>query len=186
MSESIARVAISPEARRNRIAALQALSILDTPPEEGFDALTSLAAEVCGAPVAIVSLIDGERLWFKSVHGVEARTIPSEHSFCVECANSREVLQVTNARDDPRFSEIGLVTGPLKVQFYAGAPIMFGGSAVGTICVLDSVVRELKPGTLHALQEMARIASAMLRARAEAFRLFRNGESGFTPMDAPL
>ena len=184
MTESLARVEISPEARRNRIAALQALSILDTPPEEGFDALTSLAALVCEAPIAIVSLIDGERLWFKSVRGVETRTIPSEHSFCVECANTREVLQVTNARNDPRFSAIGLVTGPLQVQFYAGAPIMFGGSAIGTICVLDSVVRELKPGTLQALQEMARIAATMLRARAEAFRLLRDGSSAFTPLGA--
>ncbi|MEO7336111.1 MAG: GAF domain-containing protein [Caldimonas sp.] len=184
MSQSIARVEISPEARRNRIAALQALSILDTPPEEGFDALTTLAALVCEAPVAIISLIDGERLWFKSVYGVDARTIPSEHSFCVECANSREVLQVTNARDDARFSEIGLVTGPLQVQFYAGAPIMFGGSAIGTICVLDSVIRELKPGTIHALKEMAKIAASMLRARAEAFRLLQGGVSGFTPLGA--
>ena len=163
---------VQSEALRNRVAALQELAVLDTPPEEGFDALTRLAAEVCGTPIAIVSLIDGDRLWFKSAYGVEARTIPSENSFCCECANSRAPLQVTSAREDARFSGNGLVAGPLQVQFYAGAPIYFGDATIGTVCVLDQKPNELSDSELRALVEMARIASSLLRARAEAFRMF--------------
>lgn len=161
----------TPDVIRNRVAALQSLAILDTPPEEGFDALTQLAAEVCEVPIAIISLIDGDRLWFKSAVGVSVSTIPSEHSFCCECAQSRSVLEVQDARADARFAGIGLVTGPLGVQFYGGAPIIYGGSAIGTICVLDSRPRKLPANALRALEQMARIAVVLLRARAEAFKL---------------
>jgi hypothetical protein len=78
----------TPEEVRQRVAALQATAVLDTPPEDGFDALTRLAALVCGTPMAVVSLIDGDRLWFKSVFGVGATTIDSVESFCCEAANS--------------------------------------------------------------------------------------------------
>lgn len=87
------------------------MAVLDTPPEEGFDALTRLAAMVCGTPMAIVSLIDGDRLWFKSVFGLDATTIGSAESFCCETANSRTLLHVLNARRDPRFVNNTLVTG---------------------------------------------------------------------------
>ena len=82
---------------RQRVSALQAMAVLDSPPEEGFDALTRLAAMVCGTPIAIVSLIDGERLWFKSTFGIEASLIDSARSFCCEAANSRSVLHIPNA-----------------------------------------------------------------------------------------
>ena len=157
---------------RQRVSALQAMAVLDSPPEEGFDALTRLAAMVCGTPIAIVSLIDGERLWFKSTFGIEASSIDSARSFCCEAANSRSVLHIPNARRDPRFLENGLVTGELGVRHYAGAPNMPGDVAVGTVCVLDIAPRTQTAMALRALGEIAIVASVLLRARVEAFNLF--------------
>ena len=156
---------------RERVAALHAMAVLDTPPEEGFDALTRLAARVCGTPIAIVSLIDGNRLWFKSVFGVTATSIDSSHSFCCEAANSKRVLDVPNARRDHRFSSNGLVTGELGIRHYAGAPIMYNGVGIGTICVLDIAPRTQTEEALSALGDMATIAAVMLRARIDAFSL---------------
>ena len=150
------------------------MAILDTPPEEGFDALTRLAAKVCGTPVALVSLIDGERLWFKSVHGIGTRSIDSSNSFCREAADSKAVLEIPDPRLDPRFVTNALVVGQLGVRYYAGAPIMHNGVAVGTVCVLDYVPRALSPRQLESLAEMANIAEAMLKARVEAFEMLSN------------
>ena len=163
---------IGPADLKARVAALQALAVLDTPPEKGFDALTRLAANVCNSPIAILSLLDGSRVWFKSVYGVDAAQIDSDGSFCAECANSKTLLQIANATTDSRFSTNGLVTGPLGIHYYAGAPIFFGDVAIGTLCVLDYVPRELEEKALRNLDDMATIASVMLSARTEAFKGF--------------
>jgi GAF domain-containing protein len=162
---------------RSRIAALQAMAVLDTPPEEAFDALTRLAAGVCDAPIAIVSLIDRDRLWFKSTHGLQATTIPSENSFCSEAADSRKLLDVPDARQDPRFAANGLVTGELRIRSYMGAPILHEGVGIGTVCVLDYVPREQTPRSRQALIDMSALAAALLRARIEAFRTFASARS---------
>ncbi len=152
------------------------MAILDTPPEEGFDALTRLAAIVCMTPVAIVSLIDGDRLWFKSVHGLGARTISSSNSFCCEAANSQQLLEVPDPRVDSRFSNNSLAVGPLGIRYYAGAPIMHRSVGIGTVCVLDYVPRSMSKRALESLSEMAGIASAMLQARIEAFKMFSDSQ----------
>ena len=156
---------------RRRVAALRSMAVLDTPPEEGFDALTRLAANVCSTPIAIVSLIDGDRLWFKSTFGLAATTIDSAWSFCCEAANSKSVLDVPNARRDPRFIASGLVSGELGIRHYAGAPIMHDGVGIGTVCVLDIAPRTQTATALNALVEMATLAAVLLRARIDAFRL---------------
>jgi GAF domain-containing protein len=147
------------------------MAVLDSPPEEGFDALTRLAALVCQTPMALVSLIDGDRLWFKSVVGLDTTTAGSAESFCCEAANSKTVLHVLNARRDSRFAHNPLVTGELGIRHYAGAPILHDGVGIGTVCVLDIAPRTQTSTNLAALTEMATIASAMLRARIEAFSL---------------
>jgi GAF domain-containing protein len=157
---------------RQRVSALQAMAVLDTPPEEGFDALTRLAAMVCGTPIAIVSPIDGDRIWCKSAFGVAVTAIESMASFCCEAANSKSLLHVLNARRDPRFANNPLVTGELGIRHYAGSPILHDGVGIGSVCVLDIAPRTQTATALNALTEMATIASAMLRARIEAFRLF--------------
>lgn len=157
---------------QTRVAALEAMAVLDTPPEEGFDALTRMAAIVCETPIALVSLIDGPRLWFKSVHGLSTREIDSECSFCSEAANSKQRLEVQDALLDPRFVSNGLVTGSLGIRYYAAAPVMYNGVGIGTVCVLDYVPRILGERPLRALSEMANIAAILLSARIDAFRLF--------------
>lgn len=156
---------------RQRIDALQAMAVLDTPPEEGYDALVRLAANVSGMPIALVSLVDGDRLWFKAVHGLDVSTIDSARSFCAEAVNSKRPLEVSNARLDTRFATSELVSGELGIRYYAGAPILFKNVAIGTVCVLDFAPRALGPERLAALTEMANIAAVMLRARIEAFAL---------------
>lgn len=156
---------------RQRIDALQAMAVLDTPPEEGYDALVRLAANVSGMPIALVSLVDGDRLWFKAVHGLDVSTIDSARSFCAEAVNSKRLLEVSNARIDTRFATSELVSGGLGIRYYAGAPILFKNVAIGTVCVLDFAPRALGPERLAALTEMANIAAVMLRARIEAFAL---------------
>lgn len=163
---------ISAEERRRRAQAIQSMAVLDTPPEEGFDALARLAANVCGAPIALVSLIDQDRVWFKAAHGLDIKEGLHRQSFCSETANSKCVLQVINAQLDPRFSENPVVTGNPGLFYYAGAPIMYEGVGIGTVCVLDYAPRELPAQSLQALSEMANIATAMLRARIEAFSFF--------------
>jgi GAF domain-containing protein len=168
---------ISAHDLRQRVATLQAMAVLDTPPEEGFDAIARLAATVCATPVAVVSLIDGERLWFKSVHGLGMRTMDSSNSFCCEAANSKRLLEVPNPDVDPRFSDHPMVVGELGIRYHAGAPIMHNGVGIGTVCVLDYVPRRMDKRALEALSEMANIAAVMLTARIEAFELFSNTRS---------
>ena len=161
----------TPDELQARVAVLQAMAVLDTPPEEAFDSIARLAALVCEAPIAMVSLIDGKRLWFKSVVGVEARSIDSQHSFCCQSANSKTPLEVANARLDPRFAHNGLVAGELGIQCYAGAPIIYNEIGVGTVCVLDRVPRQFSSVQMAGLTDLASVALALLRSRIEAFQL---------------
>lgn len=163
---------ISSDERHRRARAIESMAVLDTPPKEGFDALVRLAANVCRAPIALISLVDQDRVWFKATHGLNIDEGVHEQSFCFETANSKRVLEVVNAAMNPRFSENRVVTGKPGVFYYAGAPIMYEGVGIGTVCVPDHVFRELPAEKLQALTEMAAIATAILRARIEAFRLF--------------
>lgn len=172
MEDGTVRLTPSAAEVQARVAALKAMAVLETPPEEAFDALTRLAASVCDTPIAIVSLIDGDRLWFKAVSGLAATSIPSENSFCCEAANSKSLLYVPDARRDARFAGNSLVQGDLQIQSYIGAPIVYNGVGIGTVCVLDYVPRELDAKPLSQLAELATIATALLTARVQAFRLF--------------
>ena len=165
---------ISAQERQHRAQAIQSMAVLDTPPEEGFDALARLAAYVCGAPIGLVSLIDQDRVWFKAAHGLSIKDGAHKHSFCCETANSKRVLEVVNAQLDLRFTENQVVTGDPGVFYFAGAPIMYEGVGIGTVCVLDYVPRELPAQSLQALTELATIATALLRARIEAFSFLSN------------
>lgn len=177
MTEPIEYATISPHDRRERVAALQAMAVLDTPPEEGFDALARLAAMVCLTPVALVSLVDGDRVWFKAVHGLGLRSVEGPHSFCGEAANSKQLLEVPDPSVDPRFASHPFVVGQFGMRYYAGAPIMHNGVGIGTVCVLDYVPRRMEKRALESLTEMAGIAAAMLKARVQAFEMFSNTQS---------
>jgi GAF domain-containing protein len=126
-----------------RVQALAGYGIMDTAAEAAFDELTQLAAELFRAPVALVSLLDDKRQWFKSRVGIEDTETPIEHAFCAHAIRGADVMVVPDARDDPRFADNPLVTGDAAIRFYAGAPLIApDGVALGTLCVIDRMPRQ--------------------------------------------
>jgi signal transduction histidine kinase len=161
------RPAPFPSNERERIDSLEHLGILDTDPEEGFDDIVQLAIALCDTPIALVSLVDRERQWFKACVGLDVRETHRDLAFCAHAILSPdEMLMVEDASLDPRFSESALVLGPPYIRFYAGAPIRDDkGHSLGTVCVIDTQPRTLTPGQQTALSALARQASALLRLR---------------------
>ena len=149
-----------------RLAALRAHAILDTPPEPDFDDITHLAAHVCGAPVAAISLVEDRRQWFKSEIGLGVRETPIEVSFCAQAALRPGLTVVQDASTDPRFSVNPLVVGYPRLRFYAGARLDTAeGLPLGTLCVLDYVPRDLTPEQGTALKTLARQVVAQIELR---------------------
>ena len=127
-----------PHNEKQRLKALRDLVILDTPPEERFDRISAFAAQEFDVPMALVSLVDRDRQWFKSNFGLEARETPRDISFCGHAVTLSEPLVVPDALEDPRFADNPLVTGHPYVRFYAGAGLRLPfGQVVGTLCVMD-------------------------------------------------
>lgn len=143
---------INPSEEQERLAALRSYHILDTAAEKDFDDLTELAAAVCNTPIALISLVDEDRQWFKSHHGMEAQQTERCHSFCSHAIERPEILmQVEDAVHDPRFSDNPLVTGNPDIRFYAGMPLVDEkGYVLGSLCVIDQ-----KPGHLNEAQQKA-------------------------------
>ena len=154
-------------------AALQALAALDTPSEPGFDALAHVAAHACAASIAIVSLVNGERVWYRAAHGIDSGTLTARQSLlCVEASRSRQVIEIADAQLDPRFADGPLLGSAPRMRYGAGAPIRYQDSTIGTICVFDPVPHRGSIPSLRALEGLATIATALLRARIEAFLFF--------------
>lgn len=132
-----------PDDEAERLAALRALLILDTPPEERFDRIVQFAATEFDVPMAMISLVDSDRQWFKSRVGFEGVCeTPRDVSFCAHAVHSRELLLVPDALRDVRFHDNPIVVGGPGVRFYAGAPLTLkSGAVVGTLCVLDTQER---------------------------------------------
>jgi GAF domain-containing protein len=133
-----------PDNDKERLAALHALLILDTPPEERFDRITEFAAAEFDVPIALISLIDEKRQWFKSRVGIDACDTAREISFCGHAIVQSEVFVIPDATADPRFADNPAVIGDPFVRFYAGAPlIMPSGFAIGTLCLVDYKCRKM-------------------------------------------
>ncbi|WP_229068010.1 GAF domain-containing sensor histidine kinase [Actinoplanes sp. DH11] len=161
-----------PDNEIERLAALYSLDILDSPPEKDFDDIVALAASVCEAPVAMVSLVDADRQWAKAATGSALAETARELSFCAHAILDRDLLVVPDARADRRFSDNPAVTAADGVRFYAGAPLMTtDGFALGTLCVLDTVPRRLDNEQQQALRALARQVTAQLELRRYAFAL---------------
>ena len=155
-----------------RVAALRKYKILDTDPEKAFDDLTILAAHICETPVALISLIDSDRQWFKSKVGVELTETPREVSFCAVAIQQPDLFIVPDATKDPRFSSNPFVVSDPKVRFYAGAPFTSSdGHPLGTLCVVDVVPRQLTPSQENALLALSRQVQAQFELRKNLMEL---------------
>ena len=150
----------------NRLAALRQYDILDTLPEQAFDDLTLLAARICNAPIAGIGFIDTDRQWFKSKVGLTAQEIPRHISLCSHAIVEPDVCVIRDALADERFANNPLVTSEPHIRFYAAAQLVTpAGHAIGTICVIDHVPRELSAEQEEALRVLARQVMAHLELR---------------------
>ena len=153
-----------PANEPQRLARLHGLGILDTLPQKAFDDISALAQMICGTPMALITLIDQDRQWFKSRIGIEEQETPREVAFCSHAIlDPDQVTVVEDLRQDPRLSENPFVTGPADLRFYAGAPIVtHDGFALGTVCVVDMKARTLDAGQLDALRRLASLVVSLL------------------------
>jgi len=158
------------EARRLKV--LWQYEVLDTVPEEVFDDLTELAARICEAPIALISLVDEDRQWFKSKVGLTIKETSRDISFCGHAIQQDDLFIVPDATKDLRFARNPLVTSDPKIRFYAGAPLITpDGHALGSLCVIDKVPRELRPEQMQALRVLARHVMTQLELRRHAREL---------------
>src|SRR5216684_3525862 len=161
-----------PKNEKQRLKVLWQYSVLDTMPEEIFDDLTELAARICEAPVAMITLVDEDRQWFKAKVGVSINETSRDISFCAHAITQPGLFIVPDATRDERFAKNPLVTSDPKVRFYAGAPLVSpDGYALGTLCVIDKVPRDLRPEQQRALTILARHVMTQLELRRHSREL---------------
>jgi len=159
-------IAPLPKDESDRLAALRALLILDTPPEERFDRIAAFAAQEFDVPVALVSLVDADRTWFKSHIGLDMCEGPRDVSFCSHAILSDDTLVVPDALLDARFADNPYVINPPHVRFYAGACLrMPSGQVVGTLCLHDMVPREMDAISLAILSSLRDLVVEQLVAK---------------------
>src|SRR5882672_10806045 len=155
-----------PKNEKQRLKVLWQYCVLDTMPEEIFDDLTELAARICEAPVAMITLVDEDRQWFKAKVGVSINETSRDISFCAHAITQPGLFIVPDATRDERFAKNPLVKSDPKVRFYAGAPLITpDGYALGTLCIIDKVPRELRPDQRQALIILARHVVSQLELR---------------------
>lgn len=170
--ESEVRAKTTSNSAQARLQALRSYKILDTDPEKPFDDLAILASHICETPIALITLIDSDRQWFKSRIGVEIRETPLEVSFCAVAIQQPDLFIVPDATKDPRFSSNPFVVSDPKVRFYAGAPFTSSdGHPLGTLCVVDMVPRELTVGQQNALLALSRQVQAQFELRKNLMEL---------------
>lgn len=163
---------VSPDEAK-RLDALDAYQIMDTPAEQAYDDVLMLAAAICDVPIALVSLLDSERQWFKAKVGVCVTQTPIQDAFCAHAiASDSDIFEVRDALEDPRFANNALVTGELGIRFYAGAPLITpAGVKLGTVCVIDRVPKVLDARSRAALLALSRQVVTLLELRRNQAQL---------------
>lgn len=161
------------EVESKRIKELESYSILDTLPEEDYDSITKIAAQICGTEISLVSLVDADRQWFKSHFGIDATETPREYSFCSRAiVSEREIYIIENAKEHPEYKNNPLVTGPPHIMFYAGVPLEGSdGFKLGSLCVIDSKKKDLSPEQIEALMALAHQVENLLKLRRNQIAL---------------
>jgi DNA-binding response OmpR family regulator len=160
--------AAQPADEEQRLAVLHGLSILDTQPEERFDRITRLAAEIAEVPIALVSLVDQNRQWFKSSVGLDAKETSREVSFCAHSVTSGAPLIVQDTLSDERFAENPLVVGGPRIRFYAGFPLFHSsGSCMGTLCLIDSRPRHFSDSTIQQFAHLTGLVQQELNSECK-------------------
>jgi PAS domain S-box-containing protein len=155
-----------PNNEEARLKALHEYAILDTDPEKAFDDLTRLASQICETPIAVVSLVDSDRQWFKSKVGLDASETSRDVAFCAHTILQPDLFVVPDAEQDMRFSNNPLVTSGPQIRFYAGAPLLTSENvAVGSLCAIDYVPRNLTPQQQEALEILGRQVVTQLKLR---------------------
>jgi GAF domain-containing protein len=161
-----------PPNEQERLTLLREYAVLDTPPEQAFDDVVQLATLICGAPIALVTLVDETRQWFKARIGLEVSSTPRESAFCAHAILDEAPLIVTDACADTRFADNPLVTGSPHIRFYAGAPLITPrGGRLGTLCVIDQAPRDLGVDQVRALEALSRVVVEHLEFRRLAANL---------------
>ncbi len=157
---------------QKRLAALRDYHILDTAPEQAYDDLTALAAHICGVPIAVISLVDKDRQWFKSRVGILEQQTARDVAFCTHTILDSGPMIVRDATQDPRFAGTRLVTGSPHICFYAGFPLAtWEGHNLGALCAIDRQPRDLSGEQQRAMQALARQVMALLEYRRISTRL---------------
>lgn len=156
----------NPEYEQERLNVLQSLQILDTPPEQVFDRITRLVAKTLDVPIALFSLVDADRQWFKSRVGIDATETPREFAFCAHAILEDKPMIIPDARQDTRFKDSELVTGAPHIRFYAGVPISTrNGLPIGTLCAIDDHPRTISKDQIDILCDLAEMISKEIKIR---------------------
>lgn len=156
-----------PQDEQTRLETLRSLDVLDTLPEERFDRLTRLAKRMFGVPIALVSLVDENRQWFKSCIGLDASETSRDISFCGHAILGNGIFIIPDTMEDQRFADNSLVLSEPNIRFYAGCPLSLNGYKLGTLCIIDQKPRNFENEDVEALRDLA----SMVERELEAFQM---------------